>query len=135
MRKHGFSSAELSGLTKALRNPIAVFRSASRQGAFAVLTELKTKDGNFLVSIELGKGGVDAKLMLVTSVYGKSSNKVVDWINKGYLRYVDKKKALKFLRPAAPIAATTKAQELYTAANVVQKFQNGNASYRGLTAG
>ena len=89
MNVHGFSKDEVHGLPRAVRNPIAVFKNLERDGAYSVLTTLKTRDGNFLVAIDIGKGG-DADVNMVSSVFGKNSTSVVGWINKGYLRYVDK---------------------------------------------
>lgn len=128
MKKHGFGKEELYGLTKAVRNPIAVFKNNDRPSNFSILTTLKTKNGNFLVAVETGSG-TDSKFNIVTTLFGKGKGNVVDWINKGKLRYVDKKKALNYLRLAAPIAAATNNRELISATNIVRRFRN-NKSFR-----
>ena len=127
MNIHGFTKDEVRGLPKAVRSPIAVFKNLERDGAYSLLTTLKTKDGNFLVAIDVGKGG-DADVNMVSSVFGKNSKSVVGWINKGYLRYVDKKKALDYLHSAAPIAAASDKQELKSATIVVRNFSNNKLS-------
>ena len=127
MNKHGFRKSEIRGLSKAVRNPIAVFKNKDRNGAYSVLTTLKTRDGNFLVTLDLGKGG-DADLNMISSIFGKNGVSVVGWINKGYLRYVDKKKALNYLHSAAPIAAASDNQGLISAAKIVKRFKNNKIS-------
>ena len=125
IRKHGLNLEELKGLPIAIANPIAIFDNYRKSGNRSVLTELKTKDGNILVSIEIGKG-VDIDFDMVKSVFGKDDNGVLNWINKGYLTFVDKEKALGYLYPSAPIAATANSQELDSATKIVENFENPN---------
>ena len=132
MMRHGFRKEEVSGLTKAVRNPIAVFKNLERDGAYSVLTTLKTRDGNFLIALDLGKG-VDADVNMVSSVFGKESSSIVTWINKGYLRYVDKKKALNYLHSVAPIATASDNQGLISATKIVNTFRNTNFSNKILS--
>ena len=123
MKKHGFSIEELRDLPKAVANPIAVFDNYGKNGNRSVLTELRTANGNFLVAIDLGKG-TEADFDIVSSVFGKQGDSVAAWINKGYLRYVDKKKALDYLHLSAPIAEASDNTELSSAAKVVKDFVN-----------
>lgn len=147
MRKHGFALEELRNLPRAVADPIAVFNNYGESGNRSILTELKTLRGNFLVSVNIGKGA-DVDFNIVSSVFGKGSGNVADWINKGYMTYVDKEKALNYLHhsalravtsdssrlssedPAvlshqsAPIAATAANAEFSSAAKVVENFEN-----------
>jgi hypothetical protein len=123
MRKHGFSLSELRNLPQALADPIAVFNNYGRNGNRAVLTELHTAQGNVLVTIEIGKG-IDADFDIVSSIFGKTGNSVVNWLNKGFATYINKEKALNYLHLAAPIAAASSNQELSSAAKVVENFEN-----------
>ena len=125
IRKHEYEIKELKGLSKAIRNPIAVFQNENRKGAYSVLTTLKTKDGNFLVAVDLGKGSDDNNNM-VSTIFGKKKESVIRWIKKGKLKYVDKEKALRYLHSDAPIATATDTQELISAANIIRNFQNHN---------
>ena len=127
MKKHGFSIEELHDLPKAVANPIAVFDNLGKEGNRSVLTELKTANGNFLVAIDLGKG-TEADFDIVSSVFGKKGHSVAAWINKGYMRYVDKKKALNYLHLSAPIAEASDNAELSSAAKVIQDFENPKVS-------
>lgn len=83
MKKHGFELGELRDLPHAVANPIAVFNNLGREGNRSILTELKTEQGNFLVTIDLGKGEIDADFNIVSSVFGKNDAKIAGWINKG----------------------------------------------------
>jgi len=156
MRKHGFTLEELKDLPQAVADPIAVFNNYQKDGNRSVLTELKTSQGNFLVTIDLGKDG-DIDFNIVSSVFGKSGNSVIDWINKGYATYINKEKAQEFLfHQSAPIAATaanselnsqssdnlhlsessiseaSSNQELISAAKVIENFDNPSISEENL---
>ena len=124
MKKHGFALSDLLDLPKAVAQPIAVF-STHRDGSHAILTELKTEEGNILVTLEVGKGGADIDFNLLTSTYGKSHGKVLQWLNSGKATYINKEKALEYLASApAPIAGAKQAQELSLATKVVETFEN-----------
>ena len=128
IRKHGYMIEELKDLTKAVRNPIAVFKNKSEEGSFSILTSLKTKNGNFLVAIRTGVDA-DCSFNIVSTVFGKGNEKIIDWINTGYLRYVDKEKALSYLlHQSAPIAAALNREELFRATNIVRHFRNNQIS-------
>ena len=128
MKKHGFALSDLMDLPKAVAQPIAVF-STHRDGSHAILTELKTEEGNILVTLEVGKGGADIDFNLLTSTYGKSHGKVVQWLNSGKATYINKEKALEYLASApAPIAGAKQAQELSLATKVVETFENPELS-------
>lgn len=123
MRKHGFEASELKGLPRALANPIAVFNNYQSDDNRSVLTELKTKNGNILVAINIGKGN-DIDFDIISTVFGKEGNSIIKWINKGYLTSVDKQKALDYLHLSAPIAEASNSQELNDAAKVIKDFEN-----------
>ena len=128
MRKHGFALDELKDLPRAVADPIAVFDNIGREGNRSILTELRTEQGNFLVTVDLGKDA-DVDFNIVSSVFGKGSSNVIDWINKGLATYINKEKALAFLsHPSAPIAAAAANAELDSAAKVVKEFENPKVS-------
>ncbi|MGN1211254.1 MAG: hypothetical protein ACI4TM_06170, partial [Candidatus Cryptobacteroides sp.] len=129
MKKHGFSLNELNDLPRAVSDPIAVFDNLGRQGNRSILTELTTANGNFLVSIDLGKGE-DIDFNIVSSVFGKSDNKISDWFIKGYAAYINKKKALNYLHHSAPIAEALSNSELSSVANIVKNFENPKVETR-----
>jgi len=124
MRKHGFTLDELRDLPRAVANPIAVFDNLGREGNRSVLTELKTANGNFLVTIDLGKGSEDIDFNIVSSVFGKGKDNIVDWIERGYATYINKEKALNYLHHSALRAEALSSSRLSSAAKVVEEFEN-----------
>lgn len=123
-KEHGYSITELRNLPEAVANPIAVFNNYQQDGSRSILTELKTADGNFLVTLTVGKGGVDIDFNIISSIFGKTESSVVNWIEKGYATYLNKEKTLEYLHFPAPIAAAANTQELNDVAKVVQNFEN-----------
>ncbi len=123
MKTHGFKFSELRNLPNAVANPIAVFNNTDREGNRAILTELQTEEGNFLVTLDLGKGG-DVDFNIVSTVFGKRQQNVIDWINNDLAKYINKEKALNYLHLSAPIAEASNNQELLSATKIVENFQN-----------
>lgn len=134
MKKHGFKLEELKDLPRAVANPIAVFKNYGKEGNRSILTELKTEQGNFLVTLTLGKGH-DVDFNVVTSVFGKGENNIIDWINKGFATYINKEKALNYLHHSALEAVTSDKKELSSATNIVRNFENPNISDENLRDG
>ena len=124
---HGFSPKELQNLPAALADPIAVFDNYKKTDNRSILTELNTKDGNFLVSLTIGKG-IDVDFNIIASAFGKANDSIVKWINKGFATYINKEKALNYLYLSAPIAEAAENSELSSAAKVVKDFENPKQS-------
>lgn len=120
---HGFSPKELENLPAAVADPIAVFDNYKKTDNRSILTELKTKDGNFLVSLTIGKG-IDVDFNIIASAFGKANDSIVKWINKGFATYINKEKALNYLYLSAPIAEAAENSELSSAAKIVKDFVN-----------
>ncbi len=125
MRKHGFSISELHDLPNAVANPIAVFDNYRKDGNRAILTEMRMEGKNVLVSVTIGKEGVDADFNIVSSVFGKGNNNIIDWINKKYAKYINKEKALRYLHfSKSSILEASNNKELSSAAKIVETFEN-----------
>ena len=123
MKKHGFAISELFDLPSAVADPIAVFDNLGREGNRSVLTELKTANGNFLVSLDLGKGE-EIDFNIVSSVFGKGEDNIVDWFERGLSTYINKEKALNYLHHSALHAVALRSSRLDSAAKVIKDFQN-----------
>lgn len=134
MRKHGFTLDELHDLPQAVANPIAVFKNYGKDGNRSILTELRTEQGNFLVTLTLGEGH-DVDFNIVTSVFGKGESNIIDWIKRGFATYINKGKALDYLHHSALKAVTSDNQELVSAANIVRNFENPNISEENFREG
>lgn len=121
-KKHGFKPTDIKNLPYALENPIAVFEGNHRS-SYAILTELEIGDNKVLVSVETNKDG-EIDFNLVSSVFGKSSRSIVNWINSDKLRFSDKEKTLNYLSASALNADATNNSELSSATNIAQNFVN-----------
>ncbi len=128
MRKHGFALEELRDLPRAVADPVAVFNNYGEDGNRSILTELHTANGNFLVTISLGKGKDDIDFNIVSSVFGKGEDNIVDWLNRDLATYINKEKALNYLHHSALRAVTSESPRLNTAAKVVKDFVNPQTS-------
>lgn len=125
MKKHGFSLDELRNLPAAVAEPIAVFDNYKQKGNRTILTELQSRGNNIMVAITLGKDGVDVDFNIISSVFGKGDNNIVDWINKGYATYINKEKALNYLHHSdRSISEALSNPRLDSAAKVVESFEN-----------
>ena len=75
----------------------------------------------------------DVDFNIVSSVFGKGSSNVIDWIKKGLATYINKEKALAFLsHPSAPIAAAAANAELDSYAKIQQKTENDGRMMKNL---
>lgn len=113
IEEHGFNQTELKNLPIAIANPIAVFNNYRNDSNRSILTELKMQDGNVLVAVSVGDG-VDIDFNIIRSTFGKSSNKIENWIKQGLFTYIDKKKILNYLYPSAPIAEIANNSESFS---------------------
>lgn len=121
--KHGYQIAEIKSLPQAVANPIFVF-DGNRTGSFAILTELRTAQGNILAVIDVDKNG-EADVNMVSSVFGKNDNEILRWIDAGKLRWVDKEKARIYVSaPALNAGATHKTEPVSSATNIIKNFAN-----------
>ena len=137
INKHGYKPEYVRDLPLAVHNPIAIF-TGSHPDSFAILTELNIDGNNVLVTLGVGKGG-DVDFNIISSVYGKKGNNVLNWINGGKLLYADKEKALDYLHHSTPIVATSESKTdesqddvLNSAAKIVKDFENPTISDENL---
>ncbi len=121
-KKHNFKIDEIKNLPIAIQNPIAVFKG-SKKDSFAILTEININGNNVLATLSVGRGN-DIDFNIISSTYGKDSEGILRWINKEKLLYVDKEKALDYLRISAPIAEAQSNQELDSFAKIIENFEN-----------
>lgn len=126
---HGFDLSEIKDLPIAVANPIAIFNNYQTDGNRSVLTELTTKDGNFLVSLTVGKGQ-DIDFNIIATVFGKGGDNIVDWFDKGFATYVDKEKALNYLHHSALNTEALSNPRLISVTNIIQNFENPTISER-----
>jgi uncharacterized pyridoxamine 5'-phosphate oxidase family protein len=122
-KKHGFNLSELENLPEAAADPIAVFDNYRKDGNRSILTELTTKNGNFLVSVEIGKDG-DIDFNIISSVFGKWKESIEGWLKSGYATYINGKKVKDFLlHNSALIAAASAKSSPISGAKINSLFE------------
>lgn len=121
-KKHGFTLKDVKDLPRYVSAPIAIFKGSIEE-SYAILTDIELKEGNLLVSLNVGREN-DVGCNIISSVYEKKLKGVLFWILNGKLLYTNKSKTLDYLRISAPIAEAQDNQELLTATNIVEGFEN-----------
>lgn len=134
MKKHGFKLEELKNLPEAVANPIAVFENYGKEENRSVLTELKTEQGNFLVTLSVGRGN-DIDFNVVTSIFGKGNNNIIDWIERGFTNYINKEKALDYLHHSVLETEALSNPRLSSITKIVEKFENPNIADENMREG
>lgn len=125
IKKHGFDVEAIKNLPTYLQSPIAVF-NGSHENTFAVLVEMTINGKNVLVSIDIKNAEID-DFVLISSLYDKNKNSVIEWINGGKLLSVDKEKALRYIGTEAPIAPAGNNKGANLAAKVVKNFDTAKS--------
>lgn len=134
MKKHGFKLEELKNLPEAVANPIAVFENYGKEENRSVLTELKTEQGNFLVTLSVGRGN-DIDFNVVTSIFGKGNNNIIDWIERGFANYINKEKALDYLHHSVLETEALSNPRLSSITKIVESFENPSVERENLREG
>ena len=94
--KHNISIDEIKNIPQAVNDPIMVFKSATVDNAFVVLTELKDKSENdVVVAIHMNKKQKHVFINRISSIYGKEnvSYFVKKQFEAGNVKYMDKIKS------------------------------------------
>lgn len=114
--KHEEDIPYMKNLPSAVADPIAVFNTKG-DGSRAILTELKSENGNILAAVSVGHENVEVNI--VRSAYGKANDKVINWLTKGKATYINDKKVADYLASSsAPIADATQGSEPFDDAKV-----------------
>ena len=124
---HPFDLAELKDLPKAVQNPLAVFRSATRLGSFVIMTEIKHGDKNYVVALQANKKVDKLNINSIRSVYPRDSWQIINWISENLLEYVDKNRMTDWLSKQRFNSADVR-KLLGHVKNIVNKFENKSAT-------
>jgi len=117
---HPFDLREIMDLPIAVHNPLAIFRSATHLEYYVIMTGLKHRDENFIVALQINKYN---ETNSIRSIYPKSNNHLINWIDDGLLEYVDKLKTVEWLSKQRSNSADVKKQ-LNRTAKIIQIFEN-----------
>ena len=128
--EHPFDISDIKDLPKAISSPIAVFDNTNgKNDGRVILTELKKDGRNFIVAVKTSaqnrRGGIVLEVNQITTLFPKDAKGIVYWFNSGKATNIDKEKALRFIEALPNHPGTTiKEEELFSAAKVVENFEN-----------
>lgn len=129
---HPFDLSEVRNLPESIQHPIAVFESETDPRRTVVLTELESGGKNFIAVLGLSRmrGRNAMEVNSVISLYPKdSASRIGKWFDsekytgKNLLKWVDKKKALKWLSNNSSNVNSV-GQSTKRIANIVENFEN-----------
>lgn len=99
--KHDLTREQMLQLPEALHNPILIVDSATQAHSLAILTAIRTDEGNVLVALHLDKNTMRGTHHVIASAYGKKSGSmIVEQMKAGRMRFLNKKRALAWARSA-----------------------------------
>ena len=130
---HPFELTEVFNLPQAIQQPLAVFRSATKIGAYVILTELKHKGKNFVVAMHVRPNKRHIEINDIRSIHYRKQLNIIGWIADELGVYfcpnfmerwlIPTKKEL-LSKPQYNSAEVRK--QLSSAANVVKRFYSQN---------
>lgn len=120
---HPFALTEVKDLPRAIQEPMAVFRSATRVRSYVVLTEIEHNGKNYVVAIETNRSKGKIEINDVRSVYPKTNSSVVSWIEDGLLEYADKEKMSEWISKQRSNSAEVRNRFRHVA-KVIKNFEN-----------
>lgn len=99
--KHDLTREQMLQLPEALHNPILIVDSATQAHSLAILTAIRTDEGNVLVALHLDKNTRQGIHHVIASAYGKQSGTMlIEQMKAGHTRFINKKRALAWARSA-----------------------------------
>lgn len=99
--KHDLTREQMLELPEALHNPILIVDSATQAHSLAILTAIRTDEGNVLVALHLDKNTRQGIHHVIASAYGKQSGTMlIEQMKAGHTRFINKKRALAWARSA-----------------------------------
>lgn len=135
--KHDLTREQMLQLPEALHNPILIVDSATQAHSLAILTAIRTDEGNVLVALHLDKNTMRGTHHVIASAYGKKNGSMItDQMKAGHTRFLNKKRALAWARSARlqlPGVASQKGKFNVLEPEDVVKWKEGNNATDGVS--
>lgn len=126
--KHNLQHSDLKGIYEATQNPLAVFASKKGNKNLVVLTEIRHKDGNVLVAINLNTNRGHIDIHDIRSIHPKADKSINHWINDGLLLGYEKTKGRDWLeRNSGSNSPRDQTKAALTKATVYENQNLGNS--------
>lgn len=84
--------------------------------------------------MSVGRGN-DIDFNVVTSIFGKGNNNIIDWIERGFANYINKEKALDYLHHSVLETEALSNPRLSSITKIVEKFENPNIADENMREG
>ena len=130
---HPFELSEVFNLSFAVQNPLAVFRSATKIGAFVKLTELRHGERCFVVALLVNQRKKDIEVNSIRSIHHRTLLNIVGWIGENLGEYfcpdfesIWLNQTRKELLSKPQYNSVDVRKQLSVAANVVKKYHSQN---------
>lgn len=126
-KEHPFDLDNVTNLSSAIQNPLAVFNSTTVKGRKVIFTELQQGNKNFVVALELNfkKGKVEVND--VRSVYPRNNSKIIKSLSNNEAVYIQKQKMLEWVsRQQSNSAEATNQPNIDT--NISKKIESAKQS-------
>ena len=137
---HPFELLEVFDLPKAIQNPLAVFRSATKIGAFVVLTELKHEGRNFVAAVQINQRKSDLNVNSIRSIHYRTLKNIIGWIEDGLGEYFCPDFCRLWLEPTKKellskpqYNSVDVRKQLSTVAKIVKDFLDTNNSEKNIS--
>lgn len=135
--KHDLTREQMLQLPEALHNPILIVDSATQAHSLAILTAIRTEEGNVLVALHLDKNTMRGTHHVIASAYGKKNGSmIIEQMKSGHTRFLNKKRALAWARSARlqlPGVASQKGKSNVLEPEDVVKWKEGNNTTGGVS--
>ncbi|MBR1769242.1 MAG: hypothetical protein IJ748_02175 [Bacteroidales bacterium] len=131
LKKHGLTTQEIKDLPKAINEPLMVYEWGTKAKNTVVITSIERGNERITISIRLNKNGKGIEVNEISSVHGKSMERLMNEITteksdfgKDNLKYVDKEKVFNWFAMETPKVSSQNNQRLNSVAKVIENFEN-----------
>ena len=132
LKQHDLTTDDLKGLSKAIQDPILVYKHGLNIPNIIVITEIDVKGGKLSISVVLDSDGNVLNVNNVSSVHSKDAatelTRLEDYSEnelKNALGWVEKEKVLDWLSTAPLYGGMhTNNPKLNSITNIIQNFEN-----------
>ncbi len=131
LEKHGLTTQDIKNLPNAIQSPIMVYEWGTKAKNSVIITSIPRGNERVTVSIRMNINGKELQVNGISSVHGKSVERLLKEINtpnsdfaKDNLKYVNKKEVLDWFAMETPLVSSQIEQKLLSVAKIVQNFEN-----------
>lgn len=95
---HGLPLDAVKQVTKAIKDPIFVFDSATVPDAQTAILDIQHEGKNILVAVHYNEFEKNHEINRIASVYDKTNGTLIRWMRDGLLRYINTRKSREWSR-------------------------------------